>query len=53
MLYTDLNYTAQEAAMRNVLLAFNGDEAMANEAIAADFFLFDMNGEIIEERDDY
>lgn len=53
MLYSDLNYTAQKQADLNILARFNNDEAMLAEVIQSNFFLFDMNGEIIEENDNY
>lgn len=52
MLYSDLNLTAQKQAEYNVL-NLCGDERLAAELIASDTYLFDMDGEIIEENDNY
>jgi hypothetical protein len=53
MLYSDLNYAAQKQADLNILARFDNNEAMLAEVIASNYFLFDMDGEIIEENDNY
>lgn len=52
MLFYDLNTEAQANAERNVFDRVGNDKETA-ELIANDYFLFDMNGEIIEEQDNY
>jgi len=52
MLYSDLNYAAKKQAELNVL-NICGDEKTMAEILASDFYLFDMDGEIIEENDNY
>jgi len=53
MLYSDLNYAAQKQADLNILARFDNNEAMLAEVIASNYFLFDMDGNIIEENDNY
>ncbi len=52
MLYSDLNPEAQINAERNVFDRIGNDKETA-ELIASDYFTFDMDGEIIEESDNY
>lgn len=52
MLYNELSYTAKKTAERNVFDRTGSDKETA-ELIANDYFTFDMDGEIIEENDNY